>query len=44
MAVDERGERSQILLFHLLKLLGLRESLLNQQGIGHSLVRLIPFA
>lgn len=33
MAVDERGERSQILLFHLLKLLGLREYLLNQQGI-----------
>jgi hypothetical protein len=33
MAVDERGERSQILLFHLLNLLRLREYLLNQQGI-----------
>ena len=33
MAVDERGERSQILLFHLLELLGLREYLLDQQGI-----------
>jgi hypothetical protein len=33
MAVDERGERSQILLFHLLELLGLQEYLLDQQGI-----------
>jgi hypothetical protein len=33
LSSQHRGERSQILLFHLLELLGLREYLLNQQGI-----------
>ncbi len=33
MAVDERGERQQVLFFHLLELLRLGEDLLDEQRI-----------
>jgi hypothetical protein len=33
MAIDERRERAQVLLFHLLELPGLGEHLLDKQGI-----------
>ena len=33
MAVDERGQRSQVLLSHLLELLRFRQHTLDQQGV-----------